>query len=325
MTLAIPLIPAAPLLDPAADGGAAAARLAAAATGPGFAVLTGADAALGLDPALRARLLSVFALPEARLAALARRKFVPANRNVYRGVFLAQPGHATWKRGIDIGPDLLDPARADPADPLTEPTPLPAEAEAPGWRGAAATYYRAMQRLGLGVIAALAGPLGLDAARLLPHFAGGISTLRLLDYPERLAASLPADGSADAGPGEARAVVGAPHCDNGFVTLLWQDAQGGLQARGAAGGWVEVPPVADGLAVNFGRLLADLTGGRVRATEHRVLGGLAARRSIPFFLEPAVDAPVALPDGSARAYGDLLWERMAGFVEFRGVARRPAA
>ena len=315
----IPRLPAAPILagDPAAEP-----ALAAAAAGPGMMLLTGADAALGLDPDIRPRLLKLFALPDPALRALARAKFEPANRNVYRGAFPAQPGDVTYKRGADLGPDLADPARADPADPLTEPTPAPDPAQLPGWREDAAAYHAAMERLGRALLRALARGLGLDAAALDARFEGGISTLRLLDYPERPAdAAIPDDARL---PGEARTVVGRAHRDNGFVTLLWQDPQGGLQARTPDGAWADVPPEPGALAVNFGRLLADLTGGRACATEHRVLGGRAARTSIPFFLEPAVDAPIETAAGP-RPYGDLLWERMKDFVEFRGVERRPAA
>src|SRR5262249_18489524 len=79
------------------------------------------------------------------------------------------------------------------------------------------------------------------------------------------------------------------------------------------------------LAVNFGKLLERWAGGRIKATEHRVLGGAGERRSIPFFYEPRADAliaPLPLP-GAARfepfLYGDHLWASMTRFVEFRGL------
>lgn len=326
MSHAIPRISAAALLGAEGDDARrrAEAEAAEAAAGPGFMSLAGADAALGLDPQARARLLRFFDLPEARRAALARAKFRPGAPNVYRGVFLPQPGEPTWKEGIDLGPDVADPALARAGDPLTEPTPLPAEADAPGWRAEAAAYHAAMTRLGVALARALSAPFGLDPERMAALFDGGLSTLRLIRYPERTSESLPADLAQAQVAGEDRWIVGKAHCDNGFVTLLWQDPQGGLQARAASGAWIDVPPEEGGLAVNFGRMLSDMTGGRVRATEHRVLGGLRERVSVPFFLEPGVDAEIPLPEG-VRPYGDVLWERMTAFVEFRGVERRPAA
>lgn len=316
---ALPRIDARALLagDPAAE----AAVLAAAETS-GFMSLAGVDAALGLAPETRPDLLRFFTLSDAAKTALARAKFRPGAPNVYRGLFPLQSGEATWKEGVDLGPDLLDPSLVRPGDPLTEPTPLPPEPALPGWRAEAAAYYAAMERLGRRLVAVLARGLGLDAATEA-LFQNGISTLRLIRYPERTRASLPQDMSAVQVEGDDRWIVGRAHCDSGFVTLLWQDPQGGLQARAAGGGWVDVPPEPGGLAVNFGMMLSDLSQGRVRATEHRVLGGLRERHSIPFFLEPAVDALISV-DGDVRPYGDLLWERMSRFVEFRGVERRAA-
>ena len=69
--------------------------------------------------------------------------------------------------------------------------------------------------------------------------------------------------------------------------------------------------------------------GRIRATEHRVLGNDRERRSIPFFYEPRIDASIApLPlEGVAPfpafAYGDHLWEAMTKFVEFADAERFP--
>jgi isopenicillin N synthase-like dioxygenase len=111
--------------------------------------------------------------------------------------------------------------------------------------------------------------------------------------------------------------------DSGFVTLLAQDGVEGLQARARDGSWVDVPPVDGTLAVNFGKLLDSWTSGRIKATEHRVLGPGRTRHSIPFFYEPRVDAviaPLPLADAARFApfsYGDHLWSAMTQFVEFR--------
>ena len=326
----IPEIDIAPLISapesPSAD--AARAQILEAATGAGFMVLSGVDEALGLAPEIQGRLLRFFDLPEPERMALARRKFRPDHSNVYRGVFPLQERDPTYKEGIDIGPDAVDPARVsrDDGDPLSEPTPWPDEAALAGWRADVAAYYAAMEGLGRMVVTAIARGLGAGEETLLPLFERGNSTLRLIRYPERPASSLPQDLATVKIEGETRLVVGRPHVDSGFVTLLWQDPTGGLQARGHDGAWVDVPPIPGALAVNFGALLSDWSGGRIRATEHRVLGGLKERCSIPFFFEPAVEAkivPIA-GDGESYLYGDKLWERMSGFVEFRGLTRESA-
>ena len=71
-------------------------------------------------------------------------------------------------------------------------------------------------------------------------------------------------------------VTGAPHVDSGFLTLLAQDGVDGLQARHRNGQWTRCAPAEGTLAVNFGKVLERWSAGRIKATEHRVIG--AGRR-----------------------------------------------
>jgi isopenicillin N synthase-like dioxygenase len=179
---------------------------------------------------------------------------------------------------------------------------------------------------------ALARGLDLPESTFDDAFRGGISTLRLIRYPVR-----PETSFAGVDPaaifvehkGQRRHIIGGAHVDSGFVTLLAQDGVEGLQAKSRDGDWIDVPPQEGTLAVNFGGLLERWTGGRIRATEHRVIGPERERFSIPFFYEPCVDAVIApLPGGDTFApfsYGDHLWAAMTRFPEFRGLEgmRRP--
>lgn len=328
----IPCIDVAPLLGPAgaARDGVDAAIMAAAADS-GFMTISGFDVVVRADRAARAAILRIFTLPEAAKRGLYRRKFDAGRPNVYRGWFPLQHGERTHKEGIDIGPDLVR-AITVADDPLRELTPLPEDAALPGWRAAASTYYGGMETLGLVLMRALARGLGLSETQFDGHFANGISTLRLIHYPPRTPESLAGiEGVWAEGDSQGRHITGAAHVDSGLVTLLAQDGIAGLQARARNGDWVDVPPAEGTLAINFGKLLERWTGGRIRATEHRVVGSGADRCSIPFFFEPAVDAviaPLPLPgiEGfEPFAYGDHLWAAMMRFVEFRGLehARRP--
>ena len=88
-------------------------------------------------------------------------------------------------------------------------------------------------------------------------------------------------------------VVGAAHTDSNFMTLLAPDGASGLQARSRDGGWTDVPPHEHSLAVNFGQVLERWCGGRIKATEHRVIVTGQERYSIPFFYEARADAEIS--------------------------------
>ena len=326
----VPRVDVAPLFatDPAAVVSVDAA-LAAAARDVGFVCIDGMPRAAVLSPAERAELLAIFALDDAQKRRLYRRKFAAEHPNVYRGWFPVQPGNLTAKEGIDLGGDIAHgPALIVPGDPLREPTPLPDEAVLPGWRAAIATYYRAMERVAESLLRSLARTLGLPQHYFDAAFHHGLSTLRLIRYPPRDAAEL----ATVVDPGvwieshpTRRYVVGAPHTDSGFMTLLAQDGVAGLQARLRDGRWVDVPPREGTLVVNFGQVLERWSAGRIRATEHRVLGAGIERSSIPFFYEARAEALIApLPIDPAEAFepflfGDYLWNRITSFVEFRGM------
>jgi isopenicillin N synthase-like dioxygenase len=82
------------------------------------------------------------------------------------------------------------------------------------------------------------------------------------------------------------------------------------------------------IVVNFGKLLERWTGGRIRATEHRVLSRGRERFSVPFFYEPRADATIApLPLPGAEqftpfVYGDHVWASIPRLQRLFG-ERRP--
>jgi isopenicillin N synthase-like dioxygenase len=304
-------------------------RIMAAASGIGFMAVRDFPGDAWLTPDRRAQLLRIFALPDIEKQKLLRWNFDSTRKNFYRGWFPLQPAAVSYKEGIDMGPDLADAADASVSDdPLCEPTPLPAEDDLPGWRMAAADYYRAMEAVGNALMRSIARGLELPETIFDAYFAGGISTLRLIRYPLR-----DVDAGVDtSGPefsvvhkGETRTIIGREHADSGFVTLLAQDGVEGLQAKNLAGEWIDVPPANGTLAVNFGQLLERWTGGRVRATRHRVIAPKTARFSIPFFYEPRVDAEIAPLSLSGTEpfepflYGDYLWESATNFIEMSGI------
>ncbi len=305
--------------------------LSAAARDIGFACIRGLPGHEVLGAAGRARLLAIFDLDDVQKRRLYRRKFAPENRNIYRGWFPVQPGNLTSKEGIDIGGDVAHGSDITVAgDPLRERSPLPEDDRLPGWRAAVAAYYLAMERVAAALMRSLARSLGLPQDYFDDSFRRGLSTLRLIRYPPRQPAELATVTDPAVwveAQGTHRYLVGAPHTDSGFITLLAQDHVGGLQARSRDGRWIDVPPLDDTLVVNFGQVLEQWSAGRIRATEHRVLGSGVERYSIPFFYEARAEATITpLPIDSPGCfapfkYGDFLWKRMTSFVEFRGMER----
>src|SRR3546814_17949355 len=89
--------------------------------------------------------------------------------------------------------------------------------------------------------------------------------------------------------------VGA-HKDSGVLTLLWvEPGKGWLQVQ-RDGEWVDAPPVPGAFVVNIGELLEYATQGYLTATNHRVISPRypAERLSVPFFFNPALDAPLPI-------------------------------
>ena len=301
----------------------------AAAASCGFMLIHALPGEVPIGVAARSQLLRLFELPAEEIRLLWRQKFAPDHRNVYRGWFPLQKGFPTAKEGIDMGADVAyGVGVVHASDPLREPTPLPSEKALPGWRTAVADYYRGMEMVAGALMRSIARGLGLPERFFDLYFERGLSTLRLIRYPVRE----DIDGTGDSDPqiwvthaGRRRHLIGAPHVDSGFLTLLAQDGVEGLQARHSNGEWIDVPPLEGHLAVNFGKVLEQWCGGRIRATEHRVIGPMCARRAIAFFHEACAEAEIApLPlHGAAEfepfLYGDYLWATTTQFVEFAGM------
>jgi isopenicillin N synthase-like dioxygenase len=327
----IPVIDVTPLFEPGGSAERVDREIGRACEESGFLIIRGAAIEALCPPERLRRLLAFFTLDEAARRPLARRRYVPENANIYRGYFPVTDGELTYKEGIDIGPEF---APGDPGypldDPLIERNPWPAESALPGWRAEVMAYYRDMLGLGRVLMHAIARYLGLREDWFDPFFAASNSTLRLLRYPVRTARSL--EGVEEAAflehDGRRLPIMAKEHVDSGILTLLRQDSVGGLQARNAAGKWIDVPPIAGSYVVNLGGALQRWTNDRFVATPHRVLGNGAERHSVPFFFEPSVDAVIECvpspagdpPRYAPVRYGDYLVEAMQRFVETRGVA-----
>jgi isopenicillin N synthase-like dioxygenase len=316
-------------LGPSAERASVDRAILRAAAMPGFFLAQNFPPSIPMDRESRSELLRLFELPDHEIRPLWRRKFDASHANVYRGWFPLQTGFLTSKEGIDLGPDVAygsSLVRTD--DPLQEATPLPSEQALPRWRELAARYYLGMVETSQALMHSVARSLHLAETFFDGAFAQGLSTLRLIRYRPRT----DVQQTAQADPsvwvihrGKRHYVTGAPHVDSGFLTLLAQHGVGGLQARDRDGEWLDVPSLEGTLAINFGKVLERWSGGRIKATEHRVIGTGEPRMSIPFFYEARADAEIRpLPVDASTSfepflYGDYLWATTTRFVEFTGL------
>ena len=273
-----------------------------------------------------ATMLRFFELDEADKLAVATRRNRPDSSHTYRGyVSTLEERRWAYNEMYDIGaerPFSLPPLRG--VEMFAEPNLWPAREPAPGWRRAMLAYYGQLEHLGHAVLRALCDQLGVSQAQLDARFGEGNGTLRLLNYPLRpqgleLTESIPEELKADE---ERPQLVAGRHTDGCALSLLWQ-REAGLQAQAPDGRWQDIPRLPNSVSLHLGDVFEGLTGGRLRATPHRVVDGDGERRSIGFFVEPNLAASCAAFDGSGEvetrrggdSYAALLLRR---FSRYRG-------
>ncbi|KLJ12516.1 hypothetical protein EMPG_12453 [Blastomyces silverae] len=254
-----------------------------------------------------------FALPTEEKMKLAKRSFRKEHQNTYRGYFPTQPDLASdnLKEGFEIGPQKSIPqtpasnnstsnATHLPKINLSEPNVWPAPAIFPS-RAKLEQLHNELQFLASTLLSLLAISLGLPGS----------------------------DADAESGPVKLSCT---PHTDSGILTLLHQDATGGLEVQNAGGNWVAAPYVPESIVVNIGDLMAKVSGGLFVATMHRVRAPPAraptsapqqqsGRFSVPFFFEPGEKCIIKSVDDEhgvdAVVYGEHVRAKMKTWVEFR--------
>ena len=204
-------------------------------------------------------------------------------------------GLADWREQIDIGAERPVRPRDDTAPwwrlqgPNQWPTALPE------LREVALRYQAAATAVTIRLVRAFAIALGQPENIFDTVFTPDPQQLlKVIRYPGR-----------DLTDGDQG--VGA-HKDGGFVTLLLQDEQAGLQVE-YEGEWISAPPVPGAFVVNIGELFEMASNGYLRATVHRVLTPPAGtdRLSVPFFFGARLDGAIPVltlpPDLAAGVRG----------------------
>jgi isopenicillin N synthase-like dioxygenase len=172
-----------------------------------------------------------------------------------------------------------------------------------GFREPVESYFNAVTALGDRLLGPLAICLGISPAALRQRYGKPVAFMRLFHYPP------------DSNVGE-KEFGAAEHKDYGFLTILAQDANGGLEVRSPDNTLEPVPPRTDAFVINVGDMLSEITGGRFCSPLHRVVNRSGvARYSIPYFFDPDFDATFeTMPDISA---GQYLLNKFDKFYKYR--------
>lgn len=230
-----------------------------------------------------------------------RRGFMPQGINQH-------PGYAPdLKESYEVGVDLplTDPDVAA-GRPLHGPNRWPPDF--PELKEVSEAYFAAATGLGMRLLRPIARSVGMPEDYFYQFAKKPMVQMRLFHYP-------PQPPVTDAQFGV------APHTDYGLVTLLLQDAIGGLELRKRESDeWLAAPYVPGTLVVNIGDLFQRWTNDLYISNLHRVINRTGLERfSIPTFFNLDYDAMVEClptcqsPDNPSRyspiACGDYLVSR----------------
>jgi isopenicillin N synthase-like dioxygenase len=223
-----------------------------------------------------------FALPEKDKLAIEMVNS-PHFRGYNRAGFEHTRGKPDWREQVDLGPErpaLSFDREAAPWTRLQGPNQWPAAF--PEFKSTLLVYQDEATALAIKVLRAFAAALEQSEEVFAPIYTPAPNPLiKIIRYPGR------ASNESDQG-------VGA-HKDSGFVTLLLQEKQAGLQVQ-AEDGWIDAPPVPGSFVVNIGEILEMASNGYLRANVHRVVSPPQGvdRLSVALFLGARHDATVPL-------------------------------
>ena len=302
--------PFVPIIDISTDPDAVAADLDEICRTVGFFQITGHGVADDVAGPAWTMARSFFDLPLADKLSAARPTpdypygYIPlAGESLPRSMAqsMAEAAPPDLKEVFNIGPPdppahrFADPDEAWVYSPNLWPSALP------GLRPAWTAYYATMRNLGDRLMSLFARGLSLPPGFFAGATGHGANALRAINYPA---------GPGPALPGQLRA---GAHTDYGTVTILRQDAVGGLEVLGPGGAWAGVEPVPGAFVINIGDLMARWTNDRWRSTLHRVVdpGATARRQSMAYFQNANWSArisclPTCLEPGEKPRYAPVL-------------------
>ncbi|PSR94612.1 hypothetical protein BD289DRAFT_459219 [Coniella lustricola] len=174
-----------------------------------------------------------------------------------------------------------------------------------GFRSTMLAFHDQCKAIHMEVMRAIAIGMGLDETYFDRFVDEGDNTLRLLHYPAVKSEVFKVN------PGQVRA---GAHSDYGSITLLFQDAAGGLQAQSPNGQFVDATPIPNTCVVNAGDLLARWSNDTIKSTIHRVVEPAnkteehPARYSIAYFCNPNFASHIEAIPGTYASQAERKYE-----------------
>ena len=260
----VPVIDIAPLrngTDPAGVG----AALARAAAQVGFLYVRNHGVDAEIIERARCAGIEFFRLPDEAKREAGTNRFhhgylKPGSTKMYDDARLDLKESFNW--GIELDDDAG--ARTEAGNPLLGPNVWPAGM--PELKASVYPYFEAASACAEDLLRGFALGAGLGAEDFIRFRDRPVSRGSLQYYPPQ------PDGA-----GEDQFGV-APHTDFGVLTVLCQDAVGGLEIRQRNGEWAAMPPIPGTLVVNIGDLLQRWSNRRYRSTVHRVINSSGRER-----------------------------------------------
>ncbi|KAH7393780.1 hypothetical protein DE146DRAFT_660005 [Phaeosphaeria sp. MPI-PUGE-AT-0046c] len=166
-------------------------------------------------------------------------------------------------------PDYKESFESGNVNDPTQPNIWLPDPHLPGFKPFMQHMFTACETLIHQILSTLSIALSVPPPGLSPTHSQSLFQLRLLHYPSLAASEL---------RNARRSRINA-HSDFGTLTLLFQDAVGGLELESPPGSGIfrPAPPVEDAVLVNVGDLLARWSNDRYMSTVHRV--GMPAEKS----------------------------------------------
>ncbi len=199
-----------------------------------------------------------------------------------------------YKQVFDCGVEV---SHDDPQAHLSVYAPNVWPSEPENFQEQIEAYFVSARAIALELLKGISAAIGADYNFFTDKFDKPMALLRSNFYPQRPENATERDFGI------------AAHTDYGCLTLLATDGQPGLEVQLKDGSWMPVSAEPGTFIINFGEMLEMWTGGKVRATPHRVIGGDSERISIPLFFNPNYDTNVAAPDSGRVSAGEYLSKR----------------